>query len=239
MKSKMTVGITTHADRCKWLRDMLNGLYHFTQMEFKVVIVDNFSEDNTLEYLGRLAQIKDITVIKNSENVDDTKGMNQILSIVDTEYLLKIDTDTLFTKEGSVDSIFRQMQQTDASLIGPLWDLSLHRRKEIVGWEHSFGMRSKFDLADKLVQRINPHFEVTLRLPRGNLMLMHVPSVKKVGCFDTRYLHNAMEYSLAMRLLDAGLDYEGFYDDSVIHRPLDDLRLKVRKVLPDLLREEF
>lgn len=238
MKSEMTVGITTHGDRCRWLRDMLNGLYHFTQMEFKVIIVDNLSEDNTLEYLGRLAQVKDIKVIKNSENVDDTRGMNQILSVVDTQYLLKIDTDTLFTKEGSVDSIFSQMKRTGVSLIGPMWDLSLRRRKEIADWEHSFGMRSKFDLADKLVQKVNPHFEVTLRLPRGNLMLMHVPDIKKVGCFDTRYLHNAMEYSLAMRLLDAGLDYEGFDDDSVIHRPPDNLRLEVRETLPDLLNEE-
>jgi GT2 family glycosyltransferase len=214
---------------------MLNGLYCFTDVEFKIIIVDNLSEDNTLEYLEKLAEIKNIEIIKNEENVNDTIGMNQILSIVDSEYLLKIDTDTLFTKKGTVDAILNQMENTGVSLIGPYWDLSLRRRKEIVTWKHSFGVRSKFDQADDVVKMINPHFEVTTRLPRGNFMLMRVADIRKVGCFDVRYLHNAMEYSLAMRLLEVGLDYAEFFDESVIHRPSDDIRLKVRDQLPDLL----
>lgn len=239
MKHELTVGITTHGHRCEWLRDMLNGLYCFTQAEFKVIIVDNLSEDNTLDYLGKLAEIKNIEIIKNKENVDDTRGMNQILSVVDSKYLLKVDTDTLFTQKAPVDSILKQMKNTGVSLIGPYWDLSLRRRKEIVEWEHSFGMKSKFDQADDLVKTINAHFEVTTRLPRGNFMLMQVADIRNVGCFDVRYLHNAMEYSLAMRLLEAGLDYAEFIDESVIHRPPDGIRLKVREQLPDLLGEKF
>ncbi|KKT61325.1 MAG: Glycosyltransferase [Candidatus Giovannonibacteria bacterium GW2011_GWA2_44_26] len=239
MKHELTVGITTHGRRCEWLRDMLNGLYYFTQAEFKVIIVDNLSEDNTLDYLGKLAEIKNIEIIKNKENVDDTRGMNQILSVVDSKYLLKIDSDTLFTQKAPVDAILKQMEDTRVSLIGPYWDLSLRRRKEIVEWGHSSGMKNKFDQADQLVKTINSHFEVTTRLPRGNFMLMQVADIRKVGCFDVRYLHNAMEYSLAMRLLEAGLDYAEFLDESVIHRPSDDIRLRARAQLPDLLGEKL
>lgn len=130
MEYELTIGITTHGYRCEWLRDMINGLYHYSEMQFKVIIVDNLSQDNTLSYLERLAEIKDIEIIRNDENVDDTKGMNQILSVVESEYLLKIDSDTLFTQRGPVDSIFQQMCTSDVSLIGPYWDLSLRRRKK-------------------------------------------------------------------------------------------------------------
>lgn len=235
MENELTVGITTHGRRCEWLRDMLNGLYYFTNAKFNVIIVDNLSEDDTLEYLSQLAKVKDVQVIKNHENLDDTRGMNQILSVVDSHYLLKIDSDTLFTKKGSVDAILNQIKCTNSSLIGPYWDLSLRRRKEIKDWEHSKGMRNKFQIADELVKTINSHFEVTVRLPRGNFMLMKVSDIKEVGCFDIRYLHNAMEYSLAMRLLEAGLDYDEYFDESVFHRPHDELRLLTRTTVPDLL----
>ena len=239
MKNELTVGITTHGHRCEWLRDMLNGLYRFAQVKFRVIIVDNSSKDNTLDYLEKLTVIKDMEVIRNQENVDDSGGMNQILSIVSSPYLLKIDTDTLFTREGPVDAILNQMKDTGVSLIGHYWDLSLRRRKEIGAWGHSHGMRNKFDQADEVARAINSHFEVTTRLPRGNFMLMKVDDIRKVGGFDIRYPHNAMEYSLAMRLLEVGLDYAEFFDESVIHRPTDDLRLKVRAQLPDLLSEKL
>lgn len=238
MKNELTIGITTHGHRCEWLRDMLNGLYYFTQVKFKVIIVDNSSKDNTLDYLNKLTLIKEMEVIRNQENIDDSGGMNQILSVVSSRYLLKIDTDTLFTREGSVDVILKQMKDTDVSLIGPYWDLSLRRRKEIEGWGHSHDMRNKFDQADEVARAINLHFEVTMRLPRGNFMLMKVDDIRKIGCFDVRYPHNAMEYSLAMRLLEIGLDYAEFLDESIIHRPTDDLRLRMRTQLPDLLGEK-
>ena len=235
MKDELVIGVTTHGHRCRWLRDMLNGLYWFTKVKFKVIIVDNASEDGTLNYLERLMVLKNLEIIRNRKNIDDSGGMNQILNSVSSQYLLKIDTDTLLTQEGSVDTILNQMKQTGASLVGPYWDLSLRRRKEIEVWEHSLGMRKKFDRADEIVRTIDPHFEVTTRLPRGNFMLMNVDHVRKVGGFDSRYPHNAMEYSLAMRLLEAGMDYAGYFDDSVIHRPTGKIRSKVRAKLPDLL----
>lgn len=100
-------------------------------------------------------------------------------------------------------------------------------------------MRTKFEEADKLAQGVNPHFEVTTRLPRGNFMLMRVADIKKVGCFDIRYLHNAMEYSLAMRLLEEGYDYAEFTDESVLHRPPDEVRFQTRSEIPDILGEKL
>ncbi len=239
MNKKLTIGITTHADRCVWLRDMLNGLYHFTNTDFNLIIIDNNSYDNTPEYLKQLSHQKKIMFIRNPVNHDDTYGMNQILSYVETEFLLKIDSDTLFTHSGSVDSILQSILAENVSLIGPYWDLSLRRRKEIETWCHSIGMNNSFKVADSLAQTVNKHFEVTLRLPRGNFMLMRVADIKHVGGFDDRYPHNAMEYSLAMRLIEAGFDYAAYEDDGVLHRPSDEIRLHTRKLLPDILCEEY
>lgn len=239
MKKLLTVGVTTHADRCIWLRDMLNGLYHFTETDFNLIIVDNKSYDNTPEYLRRLSQQKELSIIRNSKNFDDTYGMNQILPHVETDFLLKIDSDTLFTNHGSVDSIFQSMLEKKVSLMGPYWDLSLRRRKEIETWNHSVEMRNRFQIADDLAQSVNTHFEVTLKLPRGNFMLMRVADVNCVGGFDSRYPHNAMEYSLAMRLMEAGFDYAAYEDEGVLHRPTDEVRMHTRNLLPDILDEKY
>ena len=236
MKREITVGVTTHGNRCEWLRDMLNSLYYFSKISFKLVIVDNASIDNTLEYLSELSlQMKDLVVIKNKVNVDDSIGMNQILEIIDTPYFLKIDTDTLFTNNGSVEKALRCLKTQRLSIVGPYWDLSLRRRKEINSWNHSQKMKMEFDRADNLVSKINHHFEVTVRLPRGNFMFLNTDDFREIGGFDQNYHHNAMEYSLVMRLIEKGLDYGEYNDERVIHRPSDEIRLSIRKSIPDFL----
>jgi len=235
VENDLTVGVTTHGKRCVWLRDMLNSIHHFSKIKFRLIIVDNASIDDSLDYLSKLAKVRDLIIIRNLRNIDDSGGMNQILSVTESQYLLKVNSDTLLTKEGPVEHILEQMKAREISLIGPYWDLSLRRRKEIEFWEHSREIRNKFNRADEAVVSINPHFEVTTRLPRGNFMLMNVEDVRRVGGFDPRYPHGAMEYSLGMRLLDAGLDYGEFNDESVIHRPSNTLRRKTREKIPDLL----
>lgn len=231
----LTVGVSTHGNRKEWLADTLDSLYFFNKEKIRLIVVDNASEDDTPAYLEKLNLRIDIQVIRNRVNGDDTKAMNQILPFVETDLFLKLDSDVVFTAPGVVKRAIDAIHETRVSAVGPFWDLSLKRRKEIFSWHGHEEMKSRFIHADQNVQQFSRHFEVTMRLPRGNFLLMRTEHIRQVGGFDESYPHNAMEYPFIVRLIEAGYDYAEFPAQEVIHKPSDDLRLQIRSRIPHIV----
>lgn len=233
-ENTLTVGITTHGERSLWLQDLISSLYFYNEtVLFKTIVVDNASTDNTVSYLESISKELSIEFIHNNENVDDTVATNQILSRVNTELYLKLDSDVIFTEHNSITKAIKTLSENNYSVIGPYWDLSLRRKSEISDWTGYDVFKKLLQDADAAVKTINHHFETTLKLPRGNFMLMKTAHIKKVGLFDEHYLHNAMEYPLIAKLIENGFDYGEFIDKSVIHKPDETERLLQRKRLRD------
>lgn len=230
----LTVGITTHGERALWLQDLISSLYFYNEtVLFKTIVVDNASTDNTVSYLESISKELSIEFIHNNENVDDTIATNQILSRVNTEFYLKLDSDVIFTEHNSIIKAINTLSKNNYSVIGPYWDLSLRRKSEISDWTGYDVFKKLLKDADASAKNLNHHFEVTLKLPRGNFMLMKTAHIKQVGLFDEHYLHNAMEYPLIAKLIENGFDYGEFIDKSVIHKPDETERLLQRKRLQD------
>lgn len=232
MKNNITIGFTTHGNRKNWVKDVIDSLYYFnSEIKFKLIIVDNASTDDTLNYLYTLKQKKDIKIIENKTNVDDTIGINQILRICESELFLKIDSDVIFTDFGIIEKAINLLNSSNYSVIGPYWDLSLRRKDEIFNWSGFEKSKENFIKARQIISKINSHFDVTLKLPRGNFLLMRTKDIIKIGLFEESYTHNAMEYPLVMKLLENDLDYGNFEDDSVIHKPNDEQREIIRNII--------
>ena len=233
MSKLLTVGISTHGSRRPWLQDVVDSMYHFNNgVEFDLVIVDNASEDDTARYLDRLGSVVNLSVITNLKNLDDTIAMNQILATVSSDYFLKVDSDVIFFEHGCIRESISHMESLGVSMLGPYWDLSLTRKKEIYNWFGYEKSKRLIEDATVLAQSVNSHFEVTMRLPRGNYLLMKTSDIVNVGCFDENYRHNAMEYPLAMKLIEFGFDYSEYNNQGVIHKPTDEQRLIMRESVP-------
>ncbi len=99
MNKKLTIITLTYNQLEIATKPYINSLYQNTNKDlFDLIIIDNASCDGTVEYLKQLEQEKDnITIIYNSENLGYSKGNNQGLKLVNTEYTALLNNDILLS----------------------------------------------------------------------------------------------------------------------------------------------
>lgn len=90
---------------CDLLIACINSLRtHISSCNYEIIVVDNSSEDNTVEMLQSLFPV-DVILIANSDNVGFSIANNQGAAISKGDYLLFLNPDTIFT-EDAVKSAF-------------------------------------------------------------------------------------------------------------------------------------
>lgn len=78
------------------LQEALDSLYAQTYKDFKIILCDDGSEDNTLRIAEENASLHDnVVVIKNSMNKGLNYTLNHCLEYVDTEYVARMDGDDI------------------------------------------------------------------------------------------------------------------------------------------------
>ena len=78
------------------LGEALDSLIEQTYKDFKVVLCDDGSTDDTLEVANKYAQLYDnIKVIRNTKNMGLNYTLNQCLKYADTEYVARMDGDDI------------------------------------------------------------------------------------------------------------------------------------------------
>lgn len=87
------------------LQEALDSLYDQTFKDFKIILCDDGSKDNTLHIAEENArQHNNVTVIRNNKNMGLNYTLNHCLKYADTEYVARMDGDdislpTRFEKE--------------------------------------------------------------------------------------------------------------------------------------------
>jgi len=87
------------------LQEALDSLYAQTYKDFKIILCDDGSKDNTLKIAEENARLhENVVVIKNDKNMGLNYTLNHCLEYADTEYCARMDGDdisvsTRFQKE--------------------------------------------------------------------------------------------------------------------------------------------
>ena len=90
------------------LRDCLNSIFcNQVKASFEIIVVDNASNDGTLEMLA--ANYPTVRVITNANNLGYTKPMNQALRVASGEFLIQLNPDTILNP-GGLDAIYQYLQ---------------------------------------------------------------------------------------------------------------------------------
>jgi GT2 family glycosyltransferase len=90
------------------LRDCLDSIYcGSNQVSFEIIVVDNGSNDGTLEMLA--ADYPAVQVVVNADNLGYTKPMNQGLRRASGEFLVQLNPDTLLNP-GFLDTNYQYLQ---------------------------------------------------------------------------------------------------------------------------------
>lgn len=91
MKIKVSV-IIVNWNGEKWLKKCLDSLFGQKYRNFELIIVDNASEDNSVEYIKE--HYPGVTIIRNKENYGFAKGNNIGIIKAKGKYIVLINNDT-------------------------------------------------------------------------------------------------------------------------------------------------
>jgi len=86
------------------------------EADYRIVVVDNFSQDGGVERLRR--DYPDVTVIANKSNNGYASAVNQAIRAFDSDYILLLNPD-IEVKPGAINAMLRFMNDTsDAGIVG-------------------------------------------------------------------------------------------------------------------------
>ncbi len=110
----------------------VNSVIRHTDFPYRFIMVDNASNDDTKRYLEDLSKRKDVDVrlIRNEENLGNSKAANQGIRSSDAEYVCILDNDTIVTDHWLSEMI--KVAESDAK-IGIVNPLSNYGAKKPLG----------------------------------------------------------------------------------------------------------
>lgn len=117
MKPVLSICMVTYRAR-DYLRDCLASLYeHALSGELDVIVVDNGSQDGTIEMLTR--EFPEVRFIENEMNTGYTRPMNQALRMGTGDFLVQLNPDTRVLP-GALDIMARFMNShPEVGICGP------------------------------------------------------------------------------------------------------------------------
>lgn len=95
----MTTGITVlipSYNAGDYLREALESVFSQTYRNWKIILIDDASTDNSLSKAEEFLEDSRIKLIRNEINLGQSKSLNKGLEFVDTPYVITLDSDDWF-----------------------------------------------------------------------------------------------------------------------------------------------
>ena len=182
-----------------YLKDCLTSLRAQTYPNFKIIVCDNASKDNSVEFLTK--NYPEITLIRNQRNLGFAEGNNVAIN-----YALKQEADYIFLLNNDTamepDALYKlvEVAESDESfgIVGPLvLDLKDKKTFQEAGMSiDKFGFPMQEKSSNQAVSEV---FFVS-----GCAMLMKKTVLQTVGAFDDDYFMFAEDLDLCWRAQLAG-----------------------------------
>jgi len=93
--SKTSIIILTW-DSIEYTKKCLDSLYLYTD-DYELIIIDNGSRQETIDYLKGLKKFKELKIIFNKKNMGSPYAWDQGIKIAKYDYIAIVDNDTMFT----------------------------------------------------------------------------------------------------------------------------------------------
>lgn len=140
--------IVTQRERFGMTEESLENLYQHTDTPFKLVYVDGKSPKKTASYLKDAAQRFDFKLIRKECFLTPNQARNVGLATADTDYVVFVDNDVLYSK-GWLDALIRCADETGAAVVAPL---TCHAIPEHTTIHHAGGDYTDPDRMDAFFQ---------------------------------------------------------------------------------------
>ena len=92
---KLTVGIPTF-NRARWLRETIESVLAQSFTNFRLIVSDNASEDDTPDVVRSFSDAR-IDYVRSERNVGAIENFNRLIELADTEFFVLLpDDDVLY-----------------------------------------------------------------------------------------------------------------------------------------------
>lgn len=208
----------------KWLQKCLDSLYSQTYKNFEIILVDNASTDESIEFVEN--NYPEIVTIRNKENLGFAEGNNIGLKKVNGDFVLLLNNDTWAEGDflekiirafdeipylGSVQPQIKIMDEPEKlDACGSYWTNSS------ILYHYGYGKNSE---SNKYNRRM-PFFS-----NKGACMLIKTELIKKIGLFDDDFGCYYEETDFCHRVWLVGYEC-WYYPDAVIYHAMGGSSIK-------------
>ena len=202
-------------------------LKFYPEIEKKILVIDNFSQDNTIQLLEK--KFPEIQILASTYNSGFARGINWGLENVKTKYVLTLNPDIII-KPGSLEKMYSFMEkQPNIVLIGPklinpdgtIQDscrrfmhlmMIFYRRTKLGSLPFIKQKVADFLMKNADHQKIQPVDWIF-----GAAMFVRMSAIQKVGSLDERYFMYFEDMDWCRRFWESGFKVYYFPKAEFIH----------------------
>ncbi len=183
----------------KYLKECIVSIKKNTQYPFNIIVVDNGSNDGSVQFLKRL---KGITLITNQENQGYARACNQGIMVGEGEFVVILNSDIIVSPGWLTSMVNIAKSDKQIGVVGPKM---VDERNKLVGAGvtklNQFCSSRGTGLVDQvgLFDKTEDCYSVG-----GACYLINREALRKVGRFDESYFFYYEETDLSLRMLEKG-----------------------------------
>lgn len=243
---KLTILVLNYKTR-GLLRQFLKGLnIHPPKTSHEVIVVDNASEDGSVEMLQ--SEFPNVKLIQNKNNIGYPKGNNIGIRAARSKYILLMNSDIVITNGNAIDDLVSIMeQQKDIGIAGPLLknpDGSIQEsafhfykaltpiyRRTILGRTK----RGQQELGRSQMKDWDRTSSRDVDWLMSSCIIIRREALDQIGLLDERYFLYVSEEDLARRMWAAGWRVHFYAKANLIHyhrkQSADDIKIAIIHIL--------
>ena len=114
----------------KYVRECLESVVRQkTDFSFRAIVIDDGSTDNTGKIIDEFSKYENFKIV-HQENKGHSGSRNAGLKLLESKYVMFVDSDDLLYDEHSIDSILKKATQLDADIVHASY-IKFNRSREI------------------------------------------------------------------------------------------------------------
>jgi GT2 family glycosyltransferase len=211
-ESAVTV-VVVPRERFSYSRTSLESLHANTHLPFRLIYVDGGSPAHIKRYLERQAKEKGFQLIRTEHYLSPNQARNIGLRRADTKYIVFLDND-VEVAPGWLSALLRCAEETNASLVGPLYCIGqpVHQVIHMAGGEacirEAQGRRHLYEkhrLCDQRVSDVRGQMRrEACELLEFHCMLVRRDVLQELGSLDEGLLSTREHVDLCLTVREAG-----------------------------------
>jgi len=196
--------------------ECINSLLKIDHINYKILLVDNGSKDNSLrEFRKKYSKNKKINLIENKENYGFAKGNNEaIKSNFDSDYFLLLNNDTTVKKDFLTKLVYFAEENKKVGVVSP--QINKYSKKNEINPQNLSG---KFNLwlggGRPLIPKNKPY---KADYTSGCCWLIKKEVIEKTNGFNENYFLYKEEIEWAYRINKVGYSFYVVPSSQIYHK---------------------